>query len=113
MIVMGIFLLIISWRLSRQTGRWTTRMIRTGAVLLGLGYGLMAPLQEAGILGQTLILGEPAEGIVISWKMTKSVIMNSGWLLLGLGLAMHAGIFPRLTKRTCLPISNGSHESVA
>jgi hypothetical protein len=51
---------------------------------------------------------------ILGWHVVKLVVMNAGWLLFGIGIAMHARIFnfpqprPRAVTHTIPP-----HESVA
>jgi hypothetical protein len=101
LIVMGVFLMLIAWRLSKSTGGWTARAIVSGAILLGFGYAVMMPLYEAGRIepysAQGHYHGSPATAL--AWYAVKLVIMNCGWLLFGLGLAMHAKVFNSSTAR--------------
>jgi hypothetical protein len=66
-----------------------------GAVLLALGYSVLLPLYQAGVLLPLSLVGrlpgDPA--VAMAWHVVKVVSMNGGWLLFGLGLALHAGIF--------------------
>ena len=50
MIVMGIFLMVIAWRLCKCTAGWTARLIAAGALLLGVGYAVILPLYDAGFI---------------------------------------------------------------
>ncbi|MES2923041.1 MAG: hypothetical protein V4819_15910 [Verrucomicrobiota bacterium] len=116
MIVMGIFLMVIAWRLSQCTHGWTARLIISGALLLGFGYAVMLPLYEAGSIERISPQGHyhGSAATAIAWHSVKLVTMNSGWLLFGLGLAMHAKVFTPTTPRR-QPIASPitSHESVA
>ena len=114
MIVMGVFLLIIAWRLSQVTRGWTARLIVSGAFLLGLGYIVLMPMYEAGLIepfGRGRYHGSAATAM--AWQTVKLIIMNAGWLLLGLGIAMHAKIFaaPSPALKTS-PTLIASHDSV-
>ena len=116
MIVMGIFLMVIAWRLSKCTHGWTARMIVAGALLLGFGYTVMLPLYEAGGIERFSPRGNyhGSAATAIAWHSVKLVAMNSGWLLFGLGLAMHAKVFTAAAPRRQLtPAPLAPHESVA
>ena len=90
MIVMGVFLMVIAWRLCQTTEGWTARLIVSGALLLGFGYALLLPLYDAGLIERfSPVSGQSA----LAWHAVKMMVMNCGWLLFGLGLALHAKIF--------------------
>jgi hypothetical protein len=116
LIVMGLFLLLFAWRLAKVSGIWTSRLLMTGALMLALGYGVLLPLYDAGVLeryspNQVHYHGNAATAL--GWHVIKIVIMNLGWLVLGLGFAMHAKILtspPRRLREIPLPSPN---ESVA
>jgi len=117
MIVMGVFMLLFAWRLAKVSDAWTSRLLIAGALMLAFGYCFMVPLYEAGILepyspARLHYHGSPATAL--GWHVTKLVVMNLGWLVMGLGFAMHAKIlaspFPRLSREIQLPSPN---ESVA
>lgn len=116
MIVMGLFLMVIAWRLSKNTGTWTSRMIIAGALLLGFGYGVMMPLYEAGIIENLSSKGQYRDGAAtaLAWHCVKITVMNSGWLFLGIGVAMHARVFtPLATRKKAISPSLPTHESIA
>jgi len=104
MIVMGAFLLLTAWRMTRGTTGWTPRLLLGGAFLLALGYSVLLPLYQAGVLLPLSLVGrlpgDPA--VALGWHIVKVVSMNGGWLLFGLGLALHAGIFE--TERSPAPV---------
>lgn len=102
MIVMGIFLMIIAWRLSKCTNRWTARMIVSGSALLGFGYAVLLPLYEAGIIELPSKNGHyhGSQDVALAWHCVKLTTMNTGWLMFGLGVAMHARIFSPLAVRS-------------
>lgn len=116
LIVMGVFLSLIAWRLARTSGTWTARLLVSGALLLGFGYAVLMPLYEAGVIRyyhpRAHMHGDVAT--TMAWHAVKLVVMNAGWLLFGLGVAMHAGILkspaprPRALARNLPP-----HESIA
>lgn len=95
MIVMGAFLLLTAWRMTRGTTGWAPRTLMAGAVLLAIGYSVLLPLYQAGVLIPLSLIGRlPGDATVaMAWHVVKVVSMNGGWLLFGLGLALHAGIF--------------------
>jgi hypothetical protein len=110
MIVMGIFLMIIAWRLCQLTSGWTARLIVSGALLLGFGYAVLMPLYEAGLIERFSPAGHyhGSGASALAWHTVKLLVMNSGWLIFGLGLAMHAKIFtpsppPRKLSPSPLP----------
>jgi hypothetical protein len=90
MIVMGVFLMVIAWRLCKTSEGWTARLIVAGSLLLGFGYSVMLPSYDAGLIERF----SPASGATaLAWHAVKLVVMNCGWLLFGLGLALHARVF--------------------
>lgn len=95
MIVMGAFLLLTAWRMTRGTTGWAPRTLMGGAILLAIGYSVLLPLYQAGVLIPLSLIGRiPGDATVaMAWHVVKVVSMNGGWLLFGLGLALHAGIF--------------------
>jgi hypothetical protein len=116
LIVMGVFLMLIAWRLAKTSTVWTARILIAGALLLGFGYAVMMPMYEAGVLKYYSAKALYQNGAsVLAWHAVKLVVMNAGWLLFGTGVAMHAKVFgsssalsPRVEIRP-LP----SHESIA
>ncbi len=115
MIVMGVFLMIVTWRLAKDAEGWAPRLMVAGALMLGLGYSLLMPLYEAGKIERyhpAAALQDPA--IALACHAVKLVVMNTGWLVFGLGLSMHVGMF-RLpaAKKAAKPQTISGHESVA
>ena len=104
MIVMGAFLLLTVWRMTRGTSGWAARCLMGGALLLALGYSVLLPLYQAGVLIPISLVGRlPADpSVALGWHIVKVVSMNGGWLLFGLGLALHAGIFE--TEKSPAPV---------
>jgi len=94
LIVMGVFLVLIAWRLAKTSGVWTSRTLMAGASLLGFGYVLILPMYEAGLIERLSPRGHyhGSEATAIGWHIVKLVVMNIGWLVFGLGVAMHAKI---------------------
>jgi len=115
LIVMGVFLLLIAWRLAKTSGIWTARLLVAGALLLGFGYAVIMPLFEAGVIERYAPGGHyhGSAATAVAWHLVRMVVMNTGWLLFGLGLAMHAKILsspaprPRAQARSFPP-----HESI-
>lgn len=95
MIVMGAFLLLTAWRMTRGGSGWAPRILMAGAILLAIGYSVLLPLYQAGVLLPLSLVGRlPGDATVaMAWHVLKVASMNGGWLLFGLGLALHAGIF--------------------
>lgn len=108
MIVMGAFLLLTAWRMTRGTTCWASRSLISGAVLLALGYSVLIPLYQAGVLLPISMVGRlPGDPeVALGWHIVKVVSMNGGWLLFGLGLALHAGIFE--TEKSPAPVVSPS-----
>lgn len=93
LIVMGVFLMIVAWRIARETAGWGARLTVGGAFLLCLGYAILVPMYEAGKIEKfhaKLHLDDPATAM--GWHAVKLVIMNVGWLLFGLGVGIHSGL---------------------
>lgn len=93
MIVMGVFLVLIAWRMARDTEGWSARLLVAGAFMLFIGYAFLIPMYEAGKIeryhpGVHLHDAQAAH----AWHVVHLVVMNSGWLLLGLGLGLHSGL---------------------
>jgi hypothetical protein len=108
MIVMGLALLFVAWRLTRHTSGWSSRILMAGALLLTLGYSVIIPLYEAKIiLPMSLLMFYPDAdaGTVMGWHLAKLFSMNGGWLLFGLGLALHARVFETLKAPSTAPLT--------
>jgi hypothetical protein len=112
MIVMGAFLLLTAWRMTRGTGGRAPRTLMAGAVLLALGYSVVMPLYQAGVLVPLSMVGIlPVDpDLALAWHIVKVVSMNGGWLLFGLGLALHAGIFE--TAASPAPVESPSSSPI-
>jgi hypothetical protein len=103
LIVMGVSLLMLAWRLSKDASRWSGRFIFSGAILLAIGYSFVMPLYEAGKIER--ITSDHVHGdmaTAMAWHVVKLVSMNTGWLLFGLGLSLHANLFGSRETRTQL-----------
>lgn len=111
MIVMGISLLVIAWRLAKESEGWSARLMVAGALLLAFGYSVLMPLYEAGKIPSQ---GSPLElaATAMAWNSVKLMAMNGGWLLFGIGLALHAKVFRTLHPAKPSP-TTVNHESVA
>lgn len=110
LMVMGLALLLVAWRLTRRTSGWTARMLMSGALLLALGYSVIIPLYTAGVIPPLSLLAyypdaDPA--IVLGWHLTKLFAMNGGWLLFGLGLALYVRSF----ETQAIPATSETHPS--
>ena len=104
LIVMGVFILLVAWRLSKISGAWTARCLMAGALLLTCGYSFLLPLSEAGKIERyspaRRNYHDTSAANALAWQAVKLVVMNTGWLVFGLGLAMHVKILsPRVTPR--------------
>lgn len=100
MIVMGVFLMLIAWRMARETEGWSARCLVGGAFLLFFGYAILLPMYEAGKIEPYFPgahLKNPS--VALGWHAVKLVIMNAGWLVFGLGLGFHSGLFRAAASR--------------
>lgn len=103
LIVMGVSLLMLAWRLSKDASGWGGRFIIAGAMLLAVGYSVVMPLYEAGKIERVSsghLHGDLATAM--AWHVVKIVSMNAGWLLFGLGVALHAQLFGAREPREIL-----------
>ncbi|MEM1083193.1 MAG: hypothetical protein AAGI48_03655 [Verrucomicrobiota bacterium] len=106
MIVMGLSLLFVAWRLTRRTSGWSSRILMAGALLLATGYSVVLPLYQAKVILPLSFLPyypQADAGVVMGWHLTKMLSMNGGWLLFGLGLALHARVFESLAQPATKP----------
>ncbi|TAF24512.1 MAG: hypothetical protein EAZ71_10390 [Verrucomicrobia bacterium] len=116
---MGAFLLLTAWRMTRGTKGWAPRSMMAGASMLTIGYSVVMPLYQAGVLTPLSMVGiapvDPDWALV--WHVVKMLSLNGGWLLFGLGLALHAGIFETATSPAPVaaptPASSPLHEPLA
>lgn len=116
LIVMGVFLTLIAWRLAKTSGTWTARTLVAGALMLGFGYAVMLPLYEIRVIEPLSSKGiyHGSAATALGWHVVKLVVMNFGWLLFGIGIALHTNLLafaaprPRAVNRTISP-----HESIA
>ena len=105
MVVMGTFLMVIAWRLCKSADGWAARLIVAGALLLGIGYAVIVPLYETGAIARFSPKAQTISNSAMFWHAMKQVVMNSGWLLFGLGLAIHAKVFSPTTPALELELS--------
>ncbi len=115
MVVMGVFLLIIAWRMAKEKEGWTARLMMAGALMLCFGYAILVPMYEAGKIEKfhpRAHLHDPAAAL--GWHAVKLVVMNAGWLVFGLGLGLHSGLLriPAALKFT-RNRTVSAHESIA
>ena len=106
MIVMGLALLLVAWRLTRHTSGWAPRITMAGALLLAFGYAVILPLYSAKVIcSPELVIFFPGadKATMLGWNLAKIFAMNGGWLLLGLGLAIHARVFETATSTSTSP----------
>ncbi len=116
MIVMGLFLLVVAWRLVQGRSGWAPRLIFAGALLLAFGYAVVLPLYEAGRIPVYRpgyhVHGDP--GLALGWYVVKLFVMNAGWLLFGLGVSLHARVFaptpPTLAPVPDRAVANSEHQ---
>ena len=112
MIVMGAFLLLTTWRMTRGTRGWAPRVLMAGALLLAFGYSVVMPLYQAGVLIPLSQIGVTSADAAsaVGWHVVKTISMNVGWLTFGLGLALHAGIFE--TEKSTAPVEAPSSSPI-
>ncbi len=117
LIVMGVFLSLIAWRLAKTAGRWTARALVSGALMLGFGYVVLLPLYEARILEPFSPTGHyhGSAATALGFHVVKTVTMNVGWLLFGIGTALHAKLLtaPAPLLRAVNRKISPRHESIA
>jgi len=121
--VMGVFLFLYAWRLAQGSERWTARLLVAGALLLAGGYSFVLPMYEAGLLehyapGRRHYHGSAETAL--AWHVVRLVVMNFGWLVFGIGLALHAQILRLPVRRPQaaaaeiqLPTPRPAHELAA
>lgn len=93
MIVMGVFLMVVAWRMAKETEGWAARLLVGGAFMLCFGYAILVPMYEAGKIERyhpAFHMHDPATAL--GWHAVKLVVMNAGWLVFGLGLGLHSGL---------------------
>ena len=96
LILMGLSLLLIAWRLTRRQSGWPAWLMMAGAILLAFGYSVVLPLYTAGMitpLNHLPYRPEANPAVALGWHISKIFAMNGGWLFFGLGLALYARVF--------------------
>ncbi len=89
LILMGLSIVAISWRLVKRVSGWPARVLMSGALLLAFGYSLILPMYEVGVLVKPSMVPFSSGADVtrmMGWEVAKAFAMNGGWLLFGLGL---------------------------
>lgn len=99
MIVMGISLVIFSLRLASGAKTWPARLMMTGSLMLGFGYAVVLPAYEGGLIESIHSPHTVNLEAAIMWHVIRLVTMNAGWLIFGIGVAMHANILPQPAPR--------------
>jgi hypothetical protein len=118
LIVMGISLVIFVLRLAAISGEWSARLMITGSLMLGAGYAVVLPAYEGGLIESIHSPRTTNLDAAIAWHTVRLVLMNAGWLAFGIGVAMHARIFPQpVPRKAAVAVSPDSptvsaHESV-
>ena len=106
LLVMGICLVIVAWRLALTASGWDARLIVLGSLLLGLGYSVLLPLHESGLIAALRPLEHSREitSLAFGWRTLEMAVMNGGWLLFGLGMARHAKAWGTPTDASATPV---------
>jgi hypothetical protein len=99
LIVMGISLVVFVLRLAGNAPEWSTRLMITGSLMLGAGYTIVLPAYEAGLIESIHNPHTTNLEAALAWHTVRLVLMNTGWLVFGIGVAMHAKIFPQAGPR--------------
>lgn len=101
MIVMGLALVIFTWRLAAGSRSWSARLMTVGSLMLAFGYAVILPGYEGGLIERFRPDADSTPS-ALGWHLAMMVSMNAGWLLFGTGIAMHAKLFPPLKTRTAV-----------
>lgn len=114
MIVMGVFLLIFAWRMSKEEKGWSAWLMMGGAILLAFGYAVLLPLYEAGKIERYHPSKHFHDSTAIGWHAVKVLAMNAGWFVFATGLGIHSGLLrmPVFLKATKTQTA-ANYESVA
>lgn len=105
LLVMGIALVMVAWRLALTASVWSARLLVVGSLLLGFGYAVLMPLHETGWLA-ALVSSGPARAAtadLFGWNAVTQVVMNGGWLLFGIGMALHAKVWRATANQRTIP----------
>jgi hypothetical protein len=99
----------------RGTSGWAPRLIFAGALLLCFGYAVLMPLYDAGVIERVYpgmhFHGDPSSAL--AWHVVKLFAMNAGWLIFGLGLALHSRLFSAADKPAPAGFSNNTKDAPA
>lgn len=99
LIVMGISLVVFVLRLAGSAREWSSRLMIVGSLMLGAGYAIVLPAYEAGLIESIHSPHTVHLETALAWHTVRLVLMNTGWLVFGIGVAMHAKIFPQAVPR--------------
>lgn len=99
LIVMGIALVIFVFRLAGAARSWSSRLMITGSLMLGAGYAIVLPAYEGGLIESIHNPHTVNLEAALAWHTLRLVLMNTGWLIFGIGVAMYAKVFPQPTPR--------------
>ncbi|MBK1881866.1 hypothetical protein JIN85_05540 [Luteolibacter pohnpeiensis] len=124
--VMGVSLMIFACRMAQRSNGWGMRIMLFGALALGLGYAVLLPMYEAGLIERITITAEDMRtgdwvekfsGAALGWHAVKLVLMNLGWLAFGLGASIHVGVLRPLNSNRpefhTESSTSTTHESIA
>ena len=120
MIVVGVFMLVVAWRLAKLSGGCTACLMVAGSLMLAFGYAVVVPMYEAGLIEKyspmrLVYVGSGANAM--AWHVVRLIVMNLGWFVFGLGFSMHAGVLRSSMRRLERPVSSPqpavTHESIA
>jgi len=92
---MGISLVMVAWRIARTASVANGRFIVIGTLLLGLGYAVLLPIHESGLVAALKPHAHSHAATVETYGFhtVELAVMNGGWLLFGIGMARHARVF--------------------
>jgi len=95
LLVMGVLLVVFAWRIAKSASACNARLIVVGGLMLGFGYAVLLPILETA---EIMAHAAPARSHAVTaetygWHTVVLVVMNGGWLLFGIGMALHAKIW--------------------
>lgn len=94
LIVMGLALVIFTWRLAAGARDWPARLMVAGSLMLAFGYAVVLPAYAGGLIIPIDSPDAANSNSALGWHLVKLVTMNLGWLVFGTGIALHAKVFP-------------------
>jgi len=104
LVVMGISLVIVAWRIALTASVANGRLIVVGSLMLGIGYAVLLPIHESGLVAalRPYAHSHAATAETYGLHTVELAVMNGGWLLFGIGMARHARVFgsPPPTRST-------------